>query len=47
VRWYLTYRLSYRDLVEMMADRGVTLSPSTILGWVRRCVPEFEQRWGR
>jgi hypothetical protein len=31
VRWYLTYRLSYRDLVEMMAERGVTLSHSTIL----------------
>jgi hypothetical protein len=26
VRWYLTYRLSYRDLVEMMAERGITLS---------------------
>ena len=25
VRWYLTYRLSYRDLVEMMAERGVTV----------------------
>jgi transposase-like protein len=31
VRWYLTYRLSYRDLVEMMAERSVTLSHSTIL----------------
>jgi transposase-like protein len=26
VRWYLTYGLSYRDLVAMMAERGVTLS---------------------
>lgn len=24
VRWYITYRLSYRDLVAMMAERGVT-----------------------
>ena len=36
VRWYLTYRLSYRDLVEMMAERGVTLartrhSPSALV----------------
>jgi transposase-like protein len=31
VRWYLTYRLSYRDLVEMMAERGITVSHSTIL----------------
>jgi hypothetical protein len=30
VRWYLTYQLSYRDLVEMMAERGVTVSHSTI-----------------
>ena len=47
VRWYLTYRLSYRDLVEMMAERGVTISHSTILRWGQRYVPEFERRWGR
>jgi transposase-like protein len=47
VRWYLTYRLSYRDLVEMMAERGITVSHSTILRWVQRYVPEFEKRWGR
>jgi transposase-like protein len=47
VRWHLTYRLSYRDLVEMMAERGVTVSHSTILRWVQRYVPEFEKRWGR
>ena len=47
VRWYLTYRLSYRDLVEMMAERGVVVSHSTILRWVQRYVPEFEKRWGR
>jgi transposase-like protein len=47
VRWYLTYRLSYRDLVEMMAERDVTVSHSTILRWVQRYVPEFERRWAR
>jgi transposase-like protein len=26
VRWYITYRLSYRDLVAMMAERGVAVS---------------------
>jgi transposase-like protein len=36
VRWYLTYRLSYRDLVAMMAERGVTVSHSTVLRWVPR-----------
>jgi transposase-like protein len=45
VRWYLSYKLSYRDLVEMMAERGVTLAHTTILRWVQRYVPEFEKRW--
>lgn len=47
VRWYITYRLSYRDLVEMMAERGVNVAHSTILRWVTRYVPEFEKRWAR
>ena len=41
VRWYITYRLSYRDLVAMMAERGVILSHTTIMRWVIRYVPEF------
>ena len=47
VRWYVTYRLSYRDLVAMMAERGVTVSHTTILRWVIHYVPEFEKRWNR
>jgi transposase-like protein len=47
VRWYITYRLSYRDLVEMMAERGVQVAHSTILRWVTRYVPEFGKRWNR
>jgi len=47
VRWYITYRLSYRDLVEMMAERGIEVAHSTILRWVTRYVPEFEKRWNR
>jgi len=31
VRWYITYRLSYRDLVAMMAERGLAVSHTTIL----------------
>lgn len=46
-RWYITYRLSYRDLVAMMAERGVEVSHTTILRWVVRYVPEFEKRWNR
>jgi DNA anti-recombination protein RmuC len=47
VRWYITYRLSYRDLVAMMAERGIVVSHTTIYRWVIRYVPEFEKRWNR
>ena len=47
VRWYITYRLSCRDLVAMMAERGIVVSHTTILRWVSRYVPEFEKRWNR
>jgi len=47
VRWYITYRLSYRDLVAMVAERGLVVSHTTILRWVIRYVPEFEKRWSR
>ena len=47
VRWYLTYRLSYRDLVAMMAERGIRVSHTTILRWVQCYVPEYERRWSR
>jgi transposase-like protein len=30
VRWYITFKLSFRDLVQMMAERGVTLSHTTV-----------------
>jgi putative transposase len=43
VRWYLRYKLSTRDLVEMMAERGVSLVHPTILRWVPHYVPEFER----
>ena len=44
VRWYVSYKLSYRDLVEMMAERGVELSHTTVLRWVQHFMPEFEKR---
>lgn len=47
VRWYLRYKLSLRDLVEMMAERGLHLAHTTIMRWVQRYVPEFEKRWDR
>jgi transposase-like protein len=47
VRWYLRFTLSFRDLVEMMAERGLPLAHTTIMRWVRHYVPEFERRWNR
>src|SRR5882757_2615441 len=47
VRWYLRYKLSFRDLVEMIAERGLTLAHTTILRWVRQYAPEFIKRWNR
>ena len=47
VRWYLRYKLSFRDLVEMMAERGVHVAHTTILRWVRHYAPEFIKRWNR
>jgi transposase-like protein len=47
VRWYLRFKLSLRDLVEMMAERGLSLAHTTIMPWVRHYTPEFEKRWRR
>ena len=44
VRWCITYRLSYRDLVEMMAERGIAVAHTTVLRWVTRYIPEIEKR---
>jgi transposase-like protein len=38
VRWYLSYKLSSRDLVNIMGERGIELSHTTILRWVQRYV---------
>jgi len=45
VRWYLRYKLSFRDLVEMMAERGVSLAHTTIMRWIQRNVSKFQKRW--
>jgi IS6 family transposase len=44
VRWYCKYGISYRDLAEMMHERGVDVDPSTIFRWVQRYAPEIEKR---
>ena len=47
VRWYVSYKLSYRDLVEMMADRGLRVSHTTLMRWTVRYAGAFEQKWRR
>jgi transposase-like protein len=44
VRWYLRYSLSYRDLEEMMAERGLSVVHTTIYRWVQRYAPELDKR---
>src|SRR6266496_3730285 len=44
VRWYLRYSLSYRDLEEMMRERGLSVDHTTISRWVQHYAPELEKR---
>lgn len=44
VRWYCRYQLSYRDLSEMMRERGLIVHYSTIFRWVQRYAPEINKR---
>ena len=41
VRWYVRYRLSYADLVEWLAERGLLMARSTVHRWVQRFLPLF------
>ncbi len=41
VRWYVRYRLSYADVVEWFAERGLVVDRSTIYRWVQRFLPLF------
>ena len=47
IRWYLAYSLSYRNLEEMMAERGFTVDHSTINRWVVHYAPQLEQAFCR
>ena len=44
VRWYCRYGVSYRDLEQMMGERGVSVDHSTIYRWVQKYAPEIERR---
>jgi transposase, IS6 family len=41
VRWYVRYRLSYAEVSEWLAERGVVVDQSTIYRWVQRYLPLF------
>jgi transposase, IS6 family len=44
VRWYLRYSLSYRDLEEIMQERGLPVDHTTIYRWVQSYATELEKR---
>jgi len=44
VRWYLRYSLTYRDVEEIMAERGLSVDHVTIWRWVQRYAPVLNQR---
>jgi len=44
VRWYLRYSLSYKDVSEMVAERGIEVDASCIWRWVQAYGPELYKR---
>ena len=44
IRWYCKYGISYRDLEEMMGERGVEVDHSTIYRWVQKYSPILQKR---
>jgi IS6 family transposase len=44
IRWYLRYALSYRDVEELMQERGLAVDHTTIFRWVQRYAPELDKR---
>jgi hypothetical protein len=47
VRWYLRPGLSYRDVEEMLAERGIEVDHVTVFRWVQRFTPMFADAAGR
>src|SRR6266545_4063303 len=43
LRWYLRFGLSYRDVEELLAERGIDVDHVTIYRWVQRFAPEFAE----
>jgi transposase-like protein len=47
IRWYLAYSLSYRDIQELMQERGFSVDHSTINRWVIHYSPQLEAAFRR
>jgi transposase-like protein len=47
VGWYLRFSLSYRDVEELLAERGLHADHVTVWRWVQRYAPEMELRLRR
>ena len=47
VRWYCRYGVSYRDLEEMMTERGVPVDHTTTYRWVQKYAPELDKQTRR
>ncbi len=45
VRWYVAYPIVYRQLEEMMEERGVDVDHSTLNRWVAKYAPELDRRF--
>jgi IS6 family transposase len=41
VRWYLRYGLSYRDVEELLAERGIVVDHVSVYRWVQRFTPQL------
>ncbi len=46
VRWHLKYKLSFRDLGEMMSERGLDVNHTTIFRWVKHYAAYWEDGFG-
>jgi putative transposase len=47
VRWYVAYALSYRNIEEMMKERGIAVDHATINRWVIKYAPLLEGEFRR
>ena len=44
VGWYLRFSLSYRDVEELLAERGLLVDHVTVWRWVQRYAPEIQRQ---